>query len=236
MTQLTITPIGIVHTPFKEKFGIPRQSGLVEEAIGTIELIGEYNSPEAIRDIENFGHLWLIFCFNEIPRGKWSPTVRPPRLGGNKRVGVFASRSPFRPNPLGLSLVKLISVFKEGSKNFLEVSGIDLLDKTPIYDIKPYLPDLESIPDSKNSWREGLNHEVENEIQFSQLALSQLDKRTDKEFVIKLIRNLLKQDPRPGHLRDGKNDELKNSFAMKLMDFDLCWEVDEKTIIVTELK
>lgn len=236
MADLTITPVGIIHTPFKEKFGIPRQSGLVEEAIGTIELIGSYNSPEAVRDIENFGHLWLIFAFSQNEVGKWSPTVRPPRLGGNKRVGVFASRSPFRPNPLGLSLVKLVEVYKEGSKIYLKVSGVDLLDQTPIYDIKPYLPDIESIPHSDHSWRQGMDHQVEIEIQFSEYAQIQLDKRSDGKEVQALITNLLRQDPRPGHLRDGKNDELKNTFAMKLLDFDLCWESNGKKAIITELK
>lgn len=235
MNQLTINPVAVVHSPFKEKFGIPRQSGLVEDATATVELLPPYNTPEALKDIENYGHLWLIFSFNQIPAGKWSPTVRPPRLGGNKRVGVFASRSPFRPNSLGLSLVKLLKVTSEGSNCKLHVSGIDLMDKTPIYDIKPYLPDTESVPDTKNSWREGLSHYKEVEISFSNMAMSKLNIREDAEEVKKLITGILKQDPRPGHLRSGDKNHLKNLFAMRLMDFDLKWEVNGSEITVTDL-
>ena len=133
---MEITPIAVIRTDFDEKFGIPRQSGRAPSAVGRIELLPKYRDPDALRGLEGFSHLWLIFDFSESHRSEWSPTVRPPRLGGNKRIGVFASRSPFRPNPIGLSCVKIESI----GDGVITVSGCDLLDGTPIFDIKPYLP------------------------------------------------------------------------------------------------
>ena len=139
--NMEIRPIAYIRTDFPEKFGIPRQSGRVPSLVGKIVFLPEYRNSDAIRGIEGFSHLWLIFDFSESHRSEWSPTVRPPRLGGNKRIGVFASRSPFRPNPLGLSSVKLVRTeMTEHEGCVLIVSGADLLDMTPIYDIKPYLP------------------------------------------------------------------------------------------------
>jgi len=136
-----IKPIAHIHTDFKEKFGIPRQSGRVSELVGKIVFLPEYQDPDYIRGIEEFSHLWLIFDFSLAHRDSFSPTVRPPRLGGNKRIGVFATRSPFRPNNIGLSSVKLLGIeATEKDGNILLVSGADLLDGTPIYDIKPYIP------------------------------------------------------------------------------------------------
>ena len=144
---MEIKPIAYIKTDFKEKFGIPRQSGRVKELKGTIIFEKEFNDKDFIRGIEEFSHLWLIFGFSKANKDKISPTVRPPRLGGNKRVGVFASRSPFRPNSLGLSAVKLLSV-SYGERISLTVSGVDLLSDTPIYDIKPYLPTFDRIDNS----------------------------------------------------------------------------------------
>ncbi|MBR6045989.1 MAG: tRNA (N6-threonylcarbamoyladenosine(37)-N6)-methyltransferase TrmO [Ruminococcus sp.] len=141
MNGLNIKPIAVIRTDFGEKFGIPRQSGRAPSARGRIIFEPEYRSPEALRGMEGFSHLWLIFDFSECHREGWSPTVRPPRLGGNRRIGVFASRSPFRPNPLGLSCVKLEGLEQTPNEGtVLLVSGCDLLDGTPIFDIKPYLP------------------------------------------------------------------------------------------------
>ena len=141
MNTLEIKPIAYIKTDFKQKFGIPRQSGRVSSLRAKIIFCPEYRNPDALREIESFSHLWLIFDFSLAHRDEWSPTVRPPRLGGNKRVGVFASRSPFRPNPLGLSCVELIGIENDGENgDVLIVGGADLLDNTPIYDIKPYLP------------------------------------------------------------------------------------------------
>ena len=136
-----IRPIAVIHTDFTDKFGIPRQSGRVPSLMGRVVFEKPYRDPEALREITSFSHLWLLFDFSRAHQKEWSPTVRPPRLGGNRRVGVFASRSPFRPNGIGLSCVKLERVeHSETEGDILLVSGVDLLDGTPIYDIKPYLP------------------------------------------------------------------------------------------------
>lgn len=141
---MTLDPIGIVHSCFGGKFGVPRQPGLCPSAWGRLVFHETHRSPEAIRGIEGFSHLWLIFGFHETAEQGWKPTVRPPRLGGNRRIGVFASRSTFRPNALGLSLVRLEGV----DGNELLLGGVDLIDGTPVYDIKPYLPYAESIPEA----------------------------------------------------------------------------------------
>ena len=141
--------IAKIKNDFKEKFGIPRQSGIARNMLSRIVFEPEYRVREALRGIEEYSHLWLIWEFSEAKREGWSPTVRPPRLGGNKRMGVFATRSPYRPNPIGLSSVKLVSVDEsEGEGLVLTVSGADLLDGTPIYDIKPYLSFTDSHPDA----------------------------------------------------------------------------------------
>lgn len=141
--------IATMHSAFPAKFGIPRQSGLVESLRSTIVLEPEYRNPDALRGIEGFSHLWLIWSFSQAARKEWSPTVRPPRLGGNTRMGVFATRSPFRPNPIGLSSVKLEGVEQHPSLGpVLHVSGADLLDGTPIFDIKPYLPYTDAHPEA----------------------------------------------------------------------------------------
>jgi len=142
----TIRPVAYIHTDYPTKFGIPRQCGLVEST-ARITFEKEYANPDCVRELEGYSHIWLIWNFSENEQTKWTPTVRPPRLGGNRRVGVFASRSPFRPNGLGLSVVKLIKIeFEEGRGPVLTVSGADLMDQTPIYDIKPYMPSSDSIP------------------------------------------------------------------------------------------
>ena len=146
--ELILRPIGRIETDFTEKFGIPRQSGRVAGARGRIILEPEYRSPDAVRELCGFSHIWLLFDFSLAHREGFTPTVRPPRLGGNRHVGVFASRSPFRPNPIGLSSVRLLSCEETEDGPILTVSGVDLLDGTPIYDIKPYLPFSDCHPDA----------------------------------------------------------------------------------------
>lgn len=148
-----IEPIAHIRTSFPEKFGIPRQSGLVAEAKGTIVFEPKYRDPDALRGIEEFSHLWLIWGFSAVEQDGFTPLVRPPRLGGNEKRGVFATRSPFRPNELGLSVVKLEGVEKtKGRGTVLNVGGVDLLDKTPIYDIKPYIPYADAHPDARGGF------------------------------------------------------------------------------------
>lgn len=186
---MTLEPIGTVHTCFGGKFGVPRQPGLCPSAWGRLVLHEPFRSAEAIRGIEGFSHLWLIFGFHETADHGWKPTVRPPRLGGNQRVGVFASRSTFRPNGLGLSLVRLEGV----DENELLLGGVDLIDGTPVYDIKPYLPYAESIPDATAGFAADeiprLNVELAEE---AVERFSSLPQRAQA-----VIREALALDPRP---------------------------------------
>ena len=139
MSQYNFTTIGTIHSCYKEKFGIPRQPGLVSSP-ATIVIDSSFSKDEAFRELETFSHVWVIFVFNGIENKKWKSTVRPPRLGGNQRIGVFASRSMFRPNPIGLSVVELKNIERKGSKIILNIIGGDFLDLTPVLDIKPYIP------------------------------------------------------------------------------------------------
>ena len=191
---MTIDPIGVVHTCFGGKFAVPRQPGLCPSAWGRLVFHQDYRSPEAIRGIDGFSHLWLIFGFHETADQGWKPTVRPPRLGGNRRVGVFASRSTFRPNGLGLSLVRLEGINTTAADSpVLLLGGVDLLDGTPVYDIKPYLPYAESIPDAAAGFAGDeiprLQVEVADE---AAEAFSSLPERAQT-----VVREALALDPRP---------------------------------------
>lgn len=184
--------IAHIRTDFPEKFGIPRQSGILSELESRIVFEGEYRSPEALRGIEQWSHLWIIWEFSESVRDEWSPTVRPPRLGGNTRVGVFATRSPFRPNPIGLSCVKLLRV--EQTKNeglVLIVSGADMMDKTPIYDIKPYLPYADAHADATGGFAEEV-YGARLTVDFPEDLLTRLPENKRNAAVA-----LLADDPRP---------------------------------------
>lgn len=191
---MEIKPIAYIKTDFKEKFGIPRQSGRVKELIGRVEFVAEFKTSEAIKGIEEYSHLWLIFGFSKAEYKENTMTVRPPRLGGNKRVGIFASRAPYRPNSLGLSCVKLEKV-ENGS---LVVSGVDLLDDTPIYDIKPYIPYSDCVLDAVGSFaEENKNHALE--VDFAPEFLSVLP--NDKQLA---AIKCLKDDPRPSYQQDDR--------------------------------
>lgn len=163
--EMRITPIAHIRTDFPEKFGIPRQPGVVEELKGRIVFEPEYRNPDMIRGLEEFSHIWLIWEFSEnldeTGNARWSPTVRPPRLGGNDRLGVFATRSPFRPNPIGLSVVKIEKISEDkGSGPVIHVLGADMVDGTPIYDIKPYIPYADSIPGAKGGFTDDMEYKT----------------------------------------------------------------------------
>lgn len=218
-------PVAIIRTPFKEKFGIPRQPGLIDAAVGRIELLPPYDRPEVFKGLGGFSHLWLIWQFHAVPEGDWKPMVRPPRLGGNRKVGVFASRSPFRPNPLGLSAVKLESV---GDRH-LDVSGVDLLDGTPILDIKPYIPYSDAIEDASDGFAAG-PPKPKLTVEFSETALQQLLERPDGKMEQKLIVACIEIDPRPAYKQDEDGE-----YGFKLFDFDLRWGVAGSEATVLEL-
>ena len=194
---MEIRQIGHMVSDFSEKFGIPRQSGLVEELESLVVFEPEWRDENALRGIEGFSHVWLIWEFSQARREGWSPTVRPPRLGGNQRMGVFATRSPFRPNPLGLSCVRLLGVEKHpGYGTVLRVGGADLLDGTPIYDVKPYLPQADCHPEALGGFAESTPwHGLEVEMPPALLAKMPADKR-------RALLAVLAQDPRPSYQAD----------------------------------
>ena len=194
---MEIRQIGHMVSDFSEKFGIPRQSGLVAELESLVVFEPEWRDENALRGIEGFSHVWLIWEFSQARREGWSPTVRPPRLGGNQRMGVFATRSPFRPNPLGLSCVRLLGVEKHPNYGtVLRVGGADLLDGTPIYDVKPYLPQADCHPEALGGFAESTPwHGLEVEIPPALLAKAPADKR-------RALLAVLAQDPRPSYQAD----------------------------------
>ncbi len=216
--------IAYIYTDFPEKFGIPRQSGLVPELKGTIVFEPEYRSPEAVKGLEGFNYIWLLWQFEGVEREKWSATVKPPRLGGNKHVGVFATRSPFRPNPIGLSSVRLERIEMTDKGPVLHVAGIDLRDKTPIYDIKPYLPYADCHMDA----REGFAGEVKDyhlEVNFPKELLMKIPEEKQEALI-----EVLKQDPRPSYHSDA-NRQYGVSFA----GFDVRFKVEKQVVEVIEI-
>ena len=176
MSDLTLTPVAIIHTPYKEKFSVPRQPNLVQDGVGVVELLPPYNVPEAVRGLEQFSHIWLIFQFDKVPVGKWQPTVRPPRLGGNQRVGVFASRATHRPNPLGLSKVELKKIECRHGQVLLHLGAVDLVDGTPIFDIKPYIAYADSEPDAQSGFAQE-KPKTDLTVIFSEAAQSAVQKQ-----------------------------------------------------------
>ncbi len=220
--SLQIEPIAVIRTDFKEKFGIPRQSGRVSSLVGKIVFHPKYRRSDALRGIEEFSHLWLIFDFSKAHRNEWSPTVRPPRLGGNKRIGVFASRSPFRPNPIGLSCVRLLRIehtTDEGA--VLVVAGADLLDGTPILDIKPYLPYADSHPDAEGSYGEEFQ-----DYRLSVKIPAHLLQRIPEEKQ-QAIHDCLAEDPRPSY-----QDDPERIYSMRFDRLDIHFQVKQQCAIV----
>ncbi len=219
--EQTIIPIAYIRNDFKEKFGIPRQSGRAPSCISRIVFEKEYGVDEAFRGIEGFSHLWLIFSFSQTPEKAFSPTVRPPRLGGNERVGVFASRSPFRPNRIGLSCVKLVSVEKTDEGNTLIVSGADLLDGTPIFDIKPYLPFTDCIENAVGGYASA--HENDKlQVEFPASLLEKIPKDKREGLI-----ECLADDPRPSYQEDTR------VYGMRFGNFEIKFSVTEKLLTVT---
>ena len=220
-----LNPIAHIRTDFKEKFGIPRQSGIVEELTARIVFLPEFRDPEALRGIEGFDYLWLIWRFSANRHDGWRPTVRPPRLGGNARMGVFATRSPFRPNPMGLSSVKLIGVEHTANEGtVLIVSGADLLDNTPIYDIKPYIPYTDCHPDCRGGFADsGAPEPLEVNIPDELIAVLPVDKRS-------ALISVLAQDPRPAYQNDP--DRI---YGLSFAGYSVRFSVSEKTLTVTGL-
>lgn len=189
--------IARIENGFREKFGVPRQSGLVPEVISRVVMTEKYSVREAFRGIEDYSHLWLLWEFDRAQQDDWRPTVRPPRLGGNTRLGVFATRSPFRPNRIGLTVVRLIRMEEENGRITLVVSGADLMDGTPIVDIKPYLPYVDSVPDAVGGFTEQTErHRLT--VDFPEKLKKYVPKQN-----LPAVMGLLAQDPRPAYQHDG---------------------------------
>lgn len=217
--------IATIHTDFPEKFGIPRQAGLISSLRATVVFAPEFRNPDALRGLEGFSHLWLIWEFSASIGHPWSPTVRPPRLGGNARLGVFATRSPFRPNPIGLSCVKLEAI--EQTPDFgtvLIVSGADLMDGSPIYDIKPYLPYADCVPEAVGGFAaEKPKAALNVEIPPSLLEQIPSDKRS-------ALKEVLAQDPRPRY-----QDDSTRVYGMSFAGLRVRFTVDGSVLTVTEI-
>ncbi len=227
-TRYSFTPIGHLKTPFPDKFGIPRQPRLAPHAVGSLRLYAPFDRIEAVRGLKDFSHVWLTFVFHETA-GNWSPTVRPPRLGGNKRVGVFASRSPFRPNPIGLSLVELAGI-ETVDGVVLHFRGVDLVNGTPILDIKPYIPFVESQPQAHSGFVAGPPAQLAVEFSASAMAECMAHAQQYPELPA-LIREVLAQDPRPAYAEDPQR-----IYGVRLYEFDVKWRCDGTTAIVEALK
>ena len=218
--------IAKIKNDFKEKFGIPRQSGIAENMISRIIFEPEYRVREALRGIEEYSHLWLIWEFSEAKRENWSPTVRPPRLGGNKRMGVFATRSPYRPNPIGLSSVRLIGIEEtEGEGLVLKVSGADLLDGTPIYDIKPYLSFTDSHPDAVCGFADRVKGQKLT-VKFPDELLNTVAEGSRETLI-----TVLEGDPRPHYKTDPDYE-----YGMRHGGYEIKFKVNGDTMTVTAVE
>lgn len=234
MSDLTLTPVAIIHTPYKEKFSVPRQANLVQDGTGIVELLPPYNTPEAVRGLEQFSHIWLIFQFDKIPTGKWQPTVRPPRLGGNQRIGVFASRATHRPNPLGLSKVALKQIECRNGKVLLHLGSVDLVDGTPIFDIKPYVAYADSEPHAQSGFAQEKPQTHLNVI-FSEAAQSAVQKQVKlRPHFQRFITEVLQQDPRPAYQQGQYNERI---YGVNLYEFNVRFQfVDENTVCVIDIE
>ncbi|MFI5390738.1 MAG: tRNA (N6-threonylcarbamoyladenosine(37)-N6)-methyltransferase TrmO [Bacteriovoracales bacterium] len=215
---MNMIEIGIIHSCFKQKFGTPRQSGLSKNSYGTIEIFKEFSHEDIIRGLESFSHIWVLFHFHKAKT--WNPTVRPPRLGGKEKVGVFASRSPFRPNAVGMSVLKIKDTKRKDGQIFIDVSGLDILDKTPLLDIKPYIPLIDSIPDAKSGWAIGEFSKIEN------ITFSPGLKVKNPE----LIKEVISLDPRPAHQKS-----LDKTYKLKIGEQDIHWRVIKNQVEVFKI-
>ncbi|WNC70738.1 tRNA (N6-threonylcarbamoyladenosine(37)-N6)-methyltransferase TrmO [Thalassotalea psychrophila] len=236
MTELnsySFSPIGVIHSPYKQKFAIPRQPGLVSAAHGKLELLLDENQQELIRDIEQHSHLWLIFVFHGTSDQGWKPLVKAPRLGGNKKTGVFATRSTFRPNPVGMSVVKLNGICKINGNLALDISGLDLLDGTPILDIKPYIPYSDNVTEASSAMAQ-TPQQTDLLITFNTKAEQQLIQVNADYSDLKLfIEQVLSQDPRPAYKK--ANTELQE-YGMSLYDLNIRWQIQNNDCTVLSIE
>jgi tRNA (adenine37-N6)-methyltransferase len=232
MNIYSFRPIGTIRSCFPEKFGIPRQPGLAPDAPAVLDIHPPYQNHDAFRNLELFSHVWILFVFHQCRRGEWKATVRPPRLGGNRRVGVFASRSGFRPNPIGQSAVELVSIEKSPGKIALYLKGVDLLNGTPVLDIKPYLPYADSLPQAKDGFAPGAPPKT-TAVRFSTEAARACRLLGERSYprLERLITDLLALDPRPGYAPGSE----ERTYGMRLWDLNIKFQVFDDHIAVTAI-
>ncbi|WP_300002013.1 tRNA (N6-threonylcarbamoyladenosine(37)-N6)-methyltransferase TrmO [uncultured Cedecea sp.] len=222
MTDFQFAQIGTIRSPYKEKFAVPRQPGLVADGGGELHLVPPYNQQDAVRGLEGFSHIWLLFVFHQTMEGGWRPMVRPPRLGGNARIGVFATRSTFRPNPVGMSLVELKGIRCQKESVILDLGSLDLVDGTPVIDIKPYLPFAEALPEARAGYAQHAP-DADMSVYFTPDIQRQLDQLEIRyPHLSRFIQQVLAQDPRPAYR---KGEETGKIYAVSLLDFNVRWRV-----------
>ena len=229
--EFVIRVIGVVRSCFTEKFGIPRQPGMVRSATARLELLPPFNREEMVRGLAQFSHIWLIFIFHATLGEGWKPTVRPPWLGGRKRVGVFASRSPHRPNHLGMSAVRLEALVHRGGQTWLELSGIDLLDGTPVIDIKPYLPYSDCVANASGGYAHGGRAELPVVFAAEPSAFCRRYREETGRDLEVLIEEMIRHDPRPACQKGSKT-----GYGMLLWDVNIRWAAHENHFLVEECR
>ncbi|AHG74841.1 UPF0066 protein [Mannheimia varigena USDA-ARS-USMARC-1296] len=238
LNPIQINPIGIMQSPYDEKFSVPRQPNLVAEGKGILRLVPPYNTPDAVRGLEQFSHIWLIFQFHHIPERDWHATVRPPRLGGNERIGVFASRATHRPNPLGLSKVRLEEVVVENGDVYLKLGSVDLVNGTPILDIKPYIAYADSEPEAISGFAQE-KPEQKLSVVFSEEAqqavkFCQNFAKFGIEQPLTFIREVIAQDPRPAYQQGKVSDRI---YGMNLAGYNIRWKIEQgEQVIVLSIE
>ena len=231
--QQELLTIATLRTPFVQKFAIPRQPNLAEAAIGEVVFTKQFDNKDFLRQIEGFSHLWILFLFHASADKGWSPTVQPPRLGGKERVGVFASRSPFRPNSIGMSVVRNLGIDESARRLTLRVGGVDMLDGTPVIDIKPYVAYADSVPDAVSGFADSVPGHQRNVV-FTELARQNLvDIKELYPDMEALIRDVLSQDPRPAW-RANKDDQ--KQYGMTLYDVNIKWKISNDDIVIITLE
>ncbi|WP_416380734.1 tRNA (N6-threonylcarbamoyladenosine(37)-N6)-methyltransferase TrmO [Gilliamella sp. B2840] len=232
MMTYQIKPIGIIHSPYSEKFAVPRQPNLVTAGQGELHLLSPYNNPVSVKGLEQFSHLWLLFQFHHIEPEKWRLAVRPPRLGGNKTLGVFATRSPFRPNHIGLSAVELKSIVFKNKQIILKLGSIDLVDGTPIIDIKPYLPYCDSYPWAVAGYAQS-EPEKKITVEFSpQAQLILTSYLSTYPHLKELITQVISQDPRPAYKQ---NNIEQQEYGLRLYQFNIKCKISNQHAIVEDI-
>ncbi|GEB70118.1 MULTISPECIES: tRNA (N6-threonylcarbamoyladenosine(37)-N6)-methyltransferase TrmO [Pseudoalteromonas] len=232
MSDYSISAIGHIQSPYKQKFAIPRQPRLVPEAKAKLVFTADFNREEFVRGIDEFTHIWLLFRFHETADKGYSAMVRPPRLGGNERKGVFATRATFRPNAIGMSAVKLEGIeYKNGQLSLL-LAGIDLLDGTPIIDIKPYLPYSDAMHDASAGFAD-TRPETQMSVEFTPEVTSFIEQQTQYPDLHNFISNVLKQDPRPAYKKQKDGEQ---SYGMTLYNYNIRWQVNGEHNVVTSIE